>query len=313
MNDMKNGDAANHDAAQTKSVAPINMGERGVQLQTIEDMYRFANAVTRSGFAPKGMEKPESILIAVEMGLEVGLRPMQAIQNIAVINGRPCLWGDAALGLVKSSGVCQHFAEWFEGEGDSLVAVCETQRAGYPTATRQTFSISDAKRAGLWAKAGPWQQYPMRMLQMRARAFALRDAYPDVLRGLNVAEEARDIPAPIDVTDSVAAAAPPRTRDELKARLAPPPEPLQDAPQDAPPADDGAHADLFEPDEFAAAAAEKVAIAERLVESVGNDALLEVMRDFGYESVEEMTLEQMRDMAGRIEAVSKPRNKKGDK
>jgi len=310
---MTTNETNDNSQSQSKAVAQIAMGERGVELRTIDELYRFAMAVTRSGFAPKGMEKPESILVAVEMGLEIGLRPMQAVQNIAVINGRPSVWGDAAIGLVRSSGLCASLNEWFEGEGDTLTAVCETQRAGSPIATRQTFSVNDAKRAGLWAKAGPWTQYPKRMLQMRARAFALRDAYPDVLKGLSFAEEAQDTPAPIDVTNSVAAAAPPRTRDELKARLAPPPEPLQDAPQDAPPADDGAHADLFEPDEFAAAAAEKVAIAERLVESVGNDALLEVMRDFGYESVEEMTLEQMRDMAGRIEAVSKPRNKKGDK
>jgi hypothetical protein len=32
------------------------------------------------------------------------------------------------------------------------------------------------------------------MLQMRARAWAIRDAFPDALRGIGVAEEVRDIP-----------------------------------------------------------------------------------------------------------------------
>jgi hypothetical protein len=50
----------------------------------------------------------------------------------------------------------------------------------------------DAKRAGLWTKAGPWQTYPRRMLQMRARSFALRDAFPDVLKGLISVKEALD-------------------------------------------------------------------------------------------------------------------------
>jgi hypothetical protein len=54
--------------------------------------------------------------------------------------------------------------------------------------------MDDAKAAGLQGKQGPWTQYPKRMRQMRARAFALRDVFPDVLRGLPVAEEVMDIP-----------------------------------------------------------------------------------------------------------------------
>ncbi len=52
----------------------------------------------------------------------------------------------------------------------------------------------DAKRAGLWGKGGPWTAYPKRMLQMRARGFALRDAFPDVLKGMISVEEAQDYP-----------------------------------------------------------------------------------------------------------------------
>jgi len=74
------------------------------------------------------------------------------------------------------------------------VAICEAKRKGYPTATVVQFSVADAKRAGLWGKAGPWTQYPRRMLQLRARGFALRDGFPDVLKGLVTAEEAQDYP-----------------------------------------------------------------------------------------------------------------------
>ena len=75
----------------------------------------------------------------------------------------------------------------------------------------------DAKRAGLWTKAGPWQTYPRRMLQMRARSFALRDAFPDVLKGLISVEEALDnhsgadqlAPPTIDAIAEPATPAPP--------------------------------------------------------------------------------------------------------
>jgi hypothetical protein len=81
-----------------------------------------------------------------------------------------------------------------EGEGDNLTAVCEAKRQGYPAPTTVRFSVADAKKAGLWGKSGPWTQYPSRMLQLRARGFALRNAFADALRGLVTAEEAQDYP-----------------------------------------------------------------------------------------------------------------------
>jgi hypothetical protein len=63
------------------------------------------------------------------------------------------------------------------------------------TPITRRFSIGEAKRASLLGKPGPWQEYPSRMLRMRARSFAARDAFPDVLRGIRAVEELRDIPA----------------------------------------------------------------------------------------------------------------------
>jgi hypothetical protein len=133
-------------------------------------------------------------MLAIQHGSEVGLSPMQSLQSIAVINGRPTIWGDAALALVQSSPVCEYVREYTEGEGDALVAVCEAKRRGYPAPTVVRFSVADAKKAGLWGKSGPWQQYPARMMTLRARGFALRNAFADALRGLITAEEAQDYP-----------------------------------------------------------------------------------------------------------------------
>lgn len=177
---------------------PIVATDRGLQLSSMEDMYRFAQYVVDSGFAPKGVDTVSAALVAIQMGFEIGLSPMQAIQNIAVINGRPSVWGDAVKALVLASGQCTDFREWFEGDGDTLTAWCEINRRGYSPTVR-SFSVGDAKTADLSKKAGPWQQYPKRMLQMRARSWACRDAFPDALKGLLVAEEARDM-EPIDVT-----------------------------------------------------------------------------------------------------------------
>jgi hypothetical protein len=167
----------------------------GLALATFDDAFRFAKMVASSDFAPKDFRgKPESCLLAIQHGSEVGLSPMQSLQSIACINGRPSVWGDAALALVIGSPVCEYVRETVDGEGDAMVATCEAKRRGYEQPTFVRFAVADAKKAGLWGKAGPWTQYSRRMLQMRARGFALRDAFPDVLRGLVTAEEAQDYP-----------------------------------------------------------------------------------------------------------------------
>jgi hypothetical protein len=169
----------------------------GLALQTFDDAMRFGKMVADSEFAPKDFRgKPASCVLAIQAGAEIGLSPMQALQSIAVVNGRPSVFGDAALAVCKASPVCEFVWEQVTGEGDGMVAMCQAKRKGYEKATTVHFCVADAKKAGLWGKAGPWSQYPKRMLQMRARGFALRDAFPDVLRGLVTAEEAQDYPTP---------------------------------------------------------------------------------------------------------------------
>lgn len=158
--------------------------------KSLSEVYRIAQAVCAAKMAPKGLDTPEACMIAIMHGLEVGLSPLAALQRIAVINGRPTIWGDGALALVKASGLCEAIDEWIEGEHpEDWVAVCNVIRRGDPVPVERRFSSEDAKRAKLWGKNGPWSDYPKRMLQMRARAFALRDAFPDVLGGLYLTEE----------------------------------------------------------------------------------------------------------------------------
>jgi len=168
---------------------------RGLALTTMADAMKFGEMIANSDFAPKDFRgKPASCVLAIQAGAEIGLSPMQAMQSIAVVNGRPSIFGDAAMAVAKASPVCEHVTETIEGEGEQMVATCTAKRRGYPAPTVSRFTVADAKKAGLWGKSGPWSQYPRRMLQMRARGFALRDAFPDVLRGLVTAEEAQDYP-----------------------------------------------------------------------------------------------------------------------
>lgn len=162
------------------------MAITGMIPQTLDDVYRLATAIAKSGLAPQQLKTPEAITVAILTGLELGLPPMFALNKVAVINGRPTLWGDAIPGILWSRGF--RLREWMDGEKDGRTAHCEVTRPGGEVITR-SFGVADAKEAKLWGKSGPWSQYPERMLAMRARSFAARDGAADVLGGLYVAEE----------------------------------------------------------------------------------------------------------------------------
>ena len=159
--------------------------------RNFEQALTFSQYLADSDMVPKDFKgKPGNCLVAMQWGAELGLKPLQALQNLAVINGRPALWGDAVIALVRSSPLCEFVIETDDGHS----ATCRVKRRGEPEQSR-TFSVDDAKQAGLMGKQGPWMQYPKRMRQMRARAFALRDVFADVLKGIPMAEELQDTPA----------------------------------------------------------------------------------------------------------------------
>lgn len=175
------------------ALAKVEMDRRGVQIRSVEDARVFANIAIQSGLLPKDFNTPQKVFIAIQYGAEIGLSPTRSLQSIAVINGRPCVWGDALPALVRSSGLCEYITERVEGDGEKMVAVCVSKRKDAPEPQETRFSVADAKTAGLWGKAGPWKNYPKRMLQMRARAFNLRDNFADALGGMAVREEVMDI------------------------------------------------------------------------------------------------------------------------
>jgi len=189
MNALTQPQASGHLPLASQAQSNI-LSAQAMLPKSMEQALVFAERLANSGLAPAGFNgKPDACFIAMQYGAALGLNPLQAVQNIAVINGRPCLWGDAALALVRSSPLCEWVKETLEGN----TAYCTVKRKGEPEPQTRRYSWDDAQTAGLTHKAGPWKQYPKRMLQLRARAFALRDIFPDALMGLGIAEEIRDI------------------------------------------------------------------------------------------------------------------------
>jgi hypothetical protein len=182
---------------EIQAAAPeLVYGRQGITLRTFDELHRFANYVVKSNFAPKGMTKVEDAMAAIQLGAEVGLSPMSALQRIAVINGRPTVWGDALLGICQRFNRFDHgaFRESLEGKEyeDTYTAICFVKRIGSEAGVESRYSVADAKKANLWGKQGTWTTNPKRMLKYRARAFALRDAFADVVTGLYDRDEMLD-------------------------------------------------------------------------------------------------------------------------
>ena len=191
--------------AERPAKVPVLMG---VAPKSIEEAWRLAGFFASSDLVPKAYRgKQADVLVAIQYGMELGFPPMQALQSIAVIGARPSVWGDGFLALIMASPLYQNHDEYYEVAGDrrdgltaddlkrdDTAAVCTFWRRGKPQPVTRRFTIAQAKKAQLWTKEGPWQQYPDRQLAMRARGFAGRDCFPDLLRGIRTAEEVRDIP-----------------------------------------------------------------------------------------------------------------------
>lgn len=170
-----------------------------IQPKSFDDVKHMANLIVRARWAPKsyndrnGAPSVEAVEIGIITGLSLGImNPIAAINAIAVINGRPTIWGDGMMGVIQASGVMEKIEVDRKGSGDTFEVTVKVWRKDYETPFEGFFSHAMAKTAGLSGKEGPWRAYPQRMCEMRARSWALRAGFSDVLLGLPVAEEMID-------------------------------------------------------------------------------------------------------------------------
>jgi hypothetical protein len=184
-----------------KSKAVVEVSEEGfLQAKTIEGRYRIAQYFCASGMVPKSFKTAEQVLAGMEFALEIGLKPLSGLRNIAVINGSPSIWGDLPLSLAKRTGELKSISEKifdrdyneisFENKNltsEAWGAVCIVESTIGLKAER-FFTLDDAEKAGLLGRDNVWKTYPRRMLQMRARSHALKDVFPEVYAGVPIAE-----------------------------------------------------------------------------------------------------------------------------
>lgn len=192
--------------AASRAIVSVEANADGVLVPTsLDAQYRLSTYYHVSGLMPSGLNSPEKILVALQFLWERKLPPMSCIGKICVINGVLSTFGDLPLALARSSKLMSGFSEWLiDKNGERITAknpkaelygaVCTAVRADdQSNVVERFFTIDDAITAKLWAKQNkgidsPWVLYPKRMLQMRTRAWTLKDTVPDALHGLSIAE-----------------------------------------------------------------------------------------------------------------------------
>jgi hypothetical protein len=120
--------------------------------KSLDEAYRLAKAIVMSGTAPKGVSTPEACMIAIMHGLEIGLAPLTALQRISVINGRPTLWGDGAMSLVRGSGICEYINERIEGEGETQPQSARCSAAASPSRSSEPSASPTRSAPGCGAR-----------------------------------------------------------------------------------------------------------------------------------------------------------------
>lgn len=190
--------------------------------QSLDEVFRVAGGVLKSGLAPYALvgkkeedEAKSAIAIVIMSGAELGLKPMAALRSFTVINGKPALYGDGLINVVRQSGRVAYLRTGCEERNGQLVGFCEAKRSDTGEENRVEFSQDDAVRAGLWQDQpfirkqvwenrqqvwkdnvpndSPWYKYPKRMLAWRAAGYCLRELFGDVLGGVRDEFEAREI------------------------------------------------------------------------------------------------------------------------
>jgi hypothetical protein len=189
--------------------------------QSIEEVFRVSKGVVQSGLAPDALVKGKdeaaaamAVAVAIMSGAELGLKPMVALRSFTVINGKPALYGDGLINVVRQSGKVTYLRTGCDTRDGKLVGWCEAKRSDTGEDKRVEFSQDDAVKAGLWQSSGssPWAKYPQRMLAWRAAGWCLRELFGDVLGGIRDEFEAQEM---VEV--------------EHTAIAPPPPEPTEDA------------------------------------------------------------------------------------
>jgi hypothetical protein len=167
---------------------------------------RLASMYAGSTLVPDHFRKQiANCAIAVQFALRSGTDPMTIMQGMYIVHGKPGLESKLAIALLNASGAIKGRMDF---KLDAKVSKCEAfvtdAQTGKTYSQTVTLAMAEAEK---WTKNTKWSTMTALMLQYRSAMFLIRMYYPEVLFGMQTAEELSDIKAAETFTagDTVAA------------------------------------------------------------------------------------------------------------
>jgi RecT family len=183
---VRRAEAATAQLAERSSLLP--------SAETLTTMLTMSDALHKSGLLPAHIKTPQAAFAVIQKGLELGIPPMYAMSNIAVIQGKPTANAELMLALI------------YRDHGDGAILFKETdatkciiayKRRAWSEYKLYPFTIQDARTAKLLSNQ-TWEKYPAAMLRARCISAVARLAFPDSIAGMYTPEE---LGAAVHVTD----------------------------------------------------------------------------------------------------------------
>ena len=166
--------------------------------EMLAQSWKCAYFLSQSKLVPDTYQRqPQNCLIALDLSNRSGMSPLTVMQNLYVVKGKPAWAGQFAIALVNGS---RRFAKplkpIFFGDENTPSWGCymETYDWEGNKVVGAKITMQMAKDEGWIDKGGSkWKTMPEQMLMYRAGAFFARVHCPDVLYGVQMVEEVKDV------------------------------------------------------------------------------------------------------------------------
>lgn len=248
-----------------------------------DDMKQKAQLLISSGLLPKHISKPEQAIVIWLQANELGVPPMLALKEMAVINGKPACSANLMMGLVHQAYGPSSLIYRADKSNDKIAYVIVHMPDSKEVIT-YTFTIEEAQQAQLTGKGGPWKQYPAAMLAARAISKAARTSFPAVVGGLYVSDELGGEVHEEDLTITPSSAPAPRSVEPRKPEGIAPPSPAEEFEDE-----EAIDAEYTEVAEEPPLTEQQLKFIARLIKIIPEDQRFGFLATFGAQSIGTLT------------------------
>lgn len=164
--------------------------------KTFEHSQRVAKMLASSSLVPQAYQgNVQNTMIALEMANRIGASPLQVMQNLYIVHGKPS-WSSSF--IIAAINACRKFSPVrFDVTGEGATLACVAWAYDLATGDRldgPRITMEMANAEGWLNKAGSkWKTMPDLMIRYRAAAFFGRLYAPEILMGMQTADEVEDV------------------------------------------------------------------------------------------------------------------------